>query len=95
MSSAYQAMRLAKPVWRIKKRENINDIRFIIYQWKGPAILIHEPFEQLTADTEIQQGNHYWTIRFRFECKQKDCRDFAQNAFTTLHSVVIDTVAKP
>ena len=81
------------PAWRSRSREKINGRTFVIKEFYGSSEFVEEPYKQLVAVTEFRQGPSLWYARFRFECKQKDCRNFAKNAYTVLNSVRIDTVA--
>ena len=81
------------PAWRSRSREKINGRTFVIKEFYGSSNFIEEPYEQLIAITEFKQGPSLWYARLRFECKQKDCRNFAKSAYTVLNSVRIDTVA--
>ncbi|WP_324680669.1 hypothetical protein [Hymenobacter sp. GOD-10R] len=52
-----------------------------------------EPYQELLAQTIVQQGKGAWLISFRFECTQAACPAFSQQAYTILSSVHLDSLA--
>jgi hypothetical protein len=88
-------MQNAPPVWRTARKEGINGRTFIILEFNSTGAWINKPYEQINAHTEFRQGRGYWHTTFRFECKQKNCQEFAENVYATLHSVRIDTLGSP
>jgi hypothetical protein len=89
--------------WRAKKWMLIHQRPFAVQAFWGPRLLGHKTdearskglrsYEQLIARTLLRQGGRSHQLTFRFECKQRDCRDFAQQAYTVLNSIEIDTLA--
>ncbi|MFD2720106.1 hypothetical protein ACFST9_15390 [Hymenobacter monticola] len=81
------------PIWKAKRLQVINGRTFGILESFGPGKLIDKPYEQLSAKVKFRQGGKPWEVVFNFECKQRNCRDFVENANKILRSVRIDTVA--
>ena len=73
-------------VWKVKKQAVFHGRTFAVVESFGTGTFSAEPYEQLTAVTTLAQGNMYWDLTFRFECKQPDCRGFADQAYAVLRS---------
>ncbi|SNC66191.1 hypothetical protein SAMN06265337_1528 [Hymenobacter gelipurpurascens] len=81
----------AAPILKAKKLQVINGRTFSVVSFVGGSNLIAEPYEQVTATTVVQAGLRSWEVALHFECKQADCGRLAEQAYTTLQSVKIDT----
>lgn len=94
----------ARTVWHTNQLTSFHQRPFTLQAYFGSRVLGGypvgkrwklEPYEQLIAATVIKYRKEYWGLTFRFECKQADCRHFAQQAKTILNSVEIEPEDKP
>ncbi|TGE29223.1 hypothetical protein [Hymenobacter metallicola] len=88
---AERAAGIAATVWKSKKLAVIHGRTFSVVESFGGSTLVPTPYEQLTAVTIVAGQRQNWEVALHFECKQPDCRKFAEQAYTTLQSVVLDT----
>ena len=87
-----KAMGNVATVWKSKKLATINGRLFSIVEFFGAGNLIAEPYQQIVATTTLQQADRSWEVRFQFDCKRKNCQDFAPNASTVIKSIQLDTM---
>lgn len=99
MARALQELGGALPVWRINQRMRFRQRLFTVQAFYGSRLLGARPnerdklapFEQLIAATVFKYRKDYWRVTFRCECKQADCRGFADQAQTVLSSIEMTT----
>lgn len=89
--------------WRARKVLRIDQRVFTVQEFCGARYRYGlpgqrkrfrlEPYQELLAQTIGQQGKDAWLISFRFECTQAACSTFSQQAYTTLYSAHLDSLA--
>lgn len=80
-------------VWKSKKLATINGRIFSIVEFFGVGSLVAEPYRQIVATTTLRQADRGWEVRFQFDCKRKQCANFARDVYTTIQSIRIDSLA--